>query len=257
MENLAREKLYNTILDRSRQSSTIHATLGVSTNLLVKSDPAYTGRFLYHLSTTPHIFKLYNVIWTTEGYNLLMTPFYTRTGDDGFTGLLGEGRVPKYHPRTEAVGTLDEATAALGIARASCQADQSGTLLVTIQRDLYKIMAEVSATPETAEQFRTIGQEQIDWLETHTDAISHLVEMPQGFILPGDSPAGAMMSLARTIVRRAERQIAQLLHSGEIDNQDLLRYLNRLSSLCFAMELLENKAFGQTRPTLAKGSSTP
>jgi cob(I)alamin adenosyltransferase len=186
-----------------------------------------------------------------------MTPFYTRTGDDGFTGLLGEGRVPKYHPRTEAVGTLDEATAALGMARANCLAEETGTLLVAVQRDLYKVMTEVSATPETADRFRTIGQEQIEWLETSTDAISHLVEMPQGFILPGDSPAGAMMSLARTIVRRAERQIAQLLHSGEIDNQELLRYLNRLSSLCFVLELLENKAFGQSEPTLARGSTTP
>jgi cob(I)alamin adenosyltransferase len=186
-----------------------------------------------------------------------MTPFYTRTGDDGFTGLLGEGRVPKYHPRTEAVGTLDEATAALGMARASCKAEETRTLLVSIQRDLYKVMAEVSATPETANQFRATGQEQVEWLETNTDAISELVEMPQGFILPGDSPAGAAMSLARTIVRRAERQIAQLLHSGEIDNQDLLRYLNRLSSLCFVLELLEDKTFGQTSPTLAKGSTAP
>ncbi len=184
-----------------------------------------------------------------------MTPFYTRTGDDGFTGLLGEGRVPKYHPLTEAVGTLDEATASLGMARAICQAKETATLLVTVQRDLYKVMAEVSSTPETVERFRAIGQEQVNWLEAKIETISHLVEMPQEFILPGDSPAGAAMSLARTIVRRAERQIAQLLHSGEIDNQDLLRYLNRLSSLCFALELLEDKAFGQSRPTLAKGST--
>jgi cob(I)alamin adenosyltransferase len=186
-----------------------------------------------------------------------MTPFYTRTGDDGFTGLLGEGRVPKYHPRTEAVGTLDEATAALGMARANCQAMETASLLVTVQRDLYKIMAEVSATPETAERFRTIGHEQVEWLEASTDTLANQVEMPQEFILPGDSPAGALVALARTIIRRAERQIAQLLHSGEIENQDLLRYLNRLSSLCFALELLEDKAFGQTHPTLAKGSNAP
>jgi cob(I)alamin adenosyltransferase len=186
-----------------------------------------------------------------------MTPFYTRTGDDGFTGLLGEGRVPKYHPRTEAIGTLDEATAVLGMARASCQAMETAPVLVTVQRDLYKIMAEVSATPEVADRFRAIGREQVEWLETNTDALSKQVAMPQEFILPGDSPAGAMVAMARTIVRRAERQIAQLLHSGEIENQDLLRYLNRLSSLCFALELLEDKTFGQTSPTLAKGSDTP
>ncbi|MEJ2597603.1 MAG: cob(I)yrinic acid a,c-diamide adenosyltransferase [Anaerolineales bacterium] len=186
-----------------------------------------------------------------------MTPFYTRTGDDGFTGLLGEGRVPKYHQLTEAVGTLDEATAALGVARSLCQAKETGTLLVTIQRDLYKVMTEVSTTADTVDRFRAIGKEQVEWLENNTDAISNLVEIPKDFILPGDSPAGAAMSLARTIVRRAERRIAQLLHSGDIDNQDLLRYLNRLSSLCFVLELLENKTNGLSHQTLAKGSAAP
>jgi cob(I)alamin adenosyltransferase len=70
-----------------------------------------------------------------------MSHFYTRGGDDGFTGLLGEGRVPKYHPRTEAVGVIDEATAALGVARAACQTPAVGPLLLVVQRDLYGMMA--------------------------------------------------------------------------------------------------------------------
>ena len=129
--------------------------------------------------------------------------FYTSKGDDGTTNLLGEGRVAKYHARIEAVGTLDESTAALGLARAQCADPHSSEILLHAQRDLYRLMAEVAATPENAEQFRFIDSTRIAWLEEETDALSKLVEMPKEFILPGDSKAGAALSLARTIVRRA------------------------------------------------------
>ncbi len=181
-----------------------------------------------------------------------MTRFYTRNGDDGYTGLLGEGRVPKYHPRPDAVGTLDEASAALGLARANCQSELSRSLILTAQRDLYNMMAEIAATPENAARFRTIDAARVAWLEDQTDQISNTVEIPSEFILPGDSLAGAAIALARTIVRRAERKVAQLYHQAEIENADLLHYLNRLSSLCFALELLENQSAGQNQPTLAK-----
>lgn len=177
--------------------------------------------------------------------------FYTTTGDDGTTGLLGEGRVTKYHARIEAVGTLDESTAALGLARAQCMDPRSGGIILEAQRDLYKIMAEVAATPENAEKFRMIDASRVTWLEEQTDAISEVVEMPKEFILPGDSLAGAALSLARAIVRRAERRVVELRDEQEVSNLDLQRYLNRLSSLCFVLELLENKAAGH-RTTLAK-----
>ena len=182
-----------------------------------------------------------------------MTPFYTTTGDDGYTGLLGEGRVAKYSPRIEAVGDIDEATAALGVARSTAKSDQTKQLLIHAQRDLYALMAEVSATTENASRFRTIDKSKVNWLEEQTDAVSQSVNMPKEFIIAGDSPAGAALSLARTIVRRAERRVAQLLHLGEIENSELLTYLNRLSSLCFVLELLENHAAGFSDPTLAKG----
>jgi cob(I)alamin adenosyltransferase len=185
-------------------------------------------------------------------YNTPMPTFYTKTGDDGYTGLLGEGRVPKEDPRLEAVGTLDEASAALGLARASCLDPRSAPLLLQAQRDLYGLMTEVAATPENASRFRSIDAEKVTWLEQQTDLLSSQVEMPKEFILPGDSPASAALALARTIVRRAERRVAQLLHAGELENLHLLRYLNRLSSLCFAFELVENQAAGNTKPTLAK-----
>ncbi len=180
-----------------------------------------------------------------------MKNFYTRSGDDGFTGLIGEGRVPKYHQRLDSVGTIDEAAAALGIARAACKADQSAQIVVIIQKDLYSLMAEIAATPENAPRFRAIDNARVRWLEARTDKIGAQVELPKGFILPGDSPAGAAFALARTIVRRAERLVAKLLHEEELENTELLRYLNRLSSLCFVLELLENQAGGKGPPTLA------
>jgi cob(I)alamin adenosyltransferase len=91
----------------------------------------------------------------------------------------------------------------------------------------------------------------VQWLEAQTDAITALAPPPAEFILPGDSLPGAALSLARTIVRRAERQVAALIDSGELDNLLPLQYLNRLSSLCFALELLENQFAGHDT-TLAK-----
>lgn len=183
-----------------------------------------------------------------------MTDFFTRTGDDGYTGLLGEGRVEKYHPRPEAVGTIDEATAAIGLARAHSNSTSTQEMLLAVQRDLYHLMAEVSATPENAARFRKIDKQRIDWLENQINQVGNATEMPREFILPGDSLAGAAFALARTIVRRAERRVASLYHSKEIENQALLQYLNRLSSLCFLLELDENGIAG-TQHTLAKDES--
>lgn len=182
----------------------------------------------------------------------MTTKFYTRNGDDGYTGLLGEGRVPKYHPVTEAVGALDEATAALGVARAACRLERSREVILTVQRDLYALMSEAAATPANAARFRKIDGERVAWLEGQTDQLAGEVEMPREFILPGDSPAGAALALGRTVVRRAERRLAQLQHSGVLENPHLLRYLNRLSSLCFVLELAENQAWGIEATTLAK-----
>lgn len=181
-----------------------------------------------------------------------MSKLYTGQGDDGFTGRLGEGRLPKHHPITEAIGSIDEATAALGVARATSQASETGLLLLEVQRDLYHLMAEVAATPKTASRFRVIDSDRVSWLEQQTDFIGSKVKLPGEFIVPGDSFAGAGIALARTIIRRAERRVAHLILEGEIENTHLLRYLNRLSSLCFALELLENQTAGKSTTTLAK-----
>ncbi len=181
-----------------------------------------------------------------------MTRFYTKTGDDGYTGLLGKGRAPKYDRRIETIGALDEANAAIGLARTLSHAPQTSTILIEVQKDLYHLMSEVAATPEEASRFRLITSERVSWLEAQIDATSAEVAIPDEFIIPGDSLAGAAMDLARTVVRRAERHLARLVRAKKLENREVLRYINRLSSLCFALELLENQAAGSNHPTIAK-----
>jgi cob(I)alamin adenosyltransferase len=183
-----------------------------------------------------------------------MSDFFTGEGDDGYTGILGEGRVPKYHARPETYGTVDEASSALGLARAHARSDETRVVIKTVQRDLYGMMAELAADHENAAAFRTIGPERVAWLEGQTEGFGRRVVLPAEFVLAGDTPAGAALDLARTVVRRAERLAARLYHGGEIVNADILRYLNRLSSLCFVLSLWESSQAGVERPSLAKDS---
>jgi cob(I)alamin adenosyltransferase len=182
-----------------------------------------------------------------------MPSFYTGKGDDGTTGTLGNLRLPKHHPRMETLGSLDEASAAFGMARAMIGpgAPETGALICEIQRDLYRIMSEVAATPENAGRFRSVDPEKIGWLERQIETLSQGVQMPGAFILPGDTPGSAAVSMARTSVRRAERRISELIERGEMDNPAVLPYLNRLSSLCFLLELSEAGKSGKGVPTLA------
>jgi cob(I)alamin adenosyltransferase len=113
-------------------------------------------------------------------------------------------------------------------------------------------MAEVAATPENAATFHFIDTARVEWLEEQTDALSKVTPIPHSFIIPGDTPGGAALDLARTVVRRAERRVAELVHQEEVNNKELVRYLNRLSSLIFVLELLENQHEGHAT-TLAKG----
>lgn len=179
--------------------------------------------------------------------------FYTRGGDDGTTGLLGEGRVNKNDPRMEALGAIDELSAGLGMARALCPAEDAQAWILQIQRDLYGIMAQVAATPEMAGRFRTISAGQVNSLESWTDHLTGQVEVPREFIIPGDTHVGAVIDLARTFARRAERRLAELNRLGLLENMELMRYLNRLSSFLFVLELRENRRAGSDRVTLAKG----
>jgi cob(I)alamin adenosyltransferase len=182
-----------------------------------------------------------------------MTRFYTKKGDDGYTGLLGKGRIPKYDRCIDTIGVIDEANSAIALARSLSLQLETSSILISVQRDLYAIMSEIAATPENSERFRKINNDSVSWLETQLDRISDQVSIPDEFIVPGDSRGGAALDLARTVVRRAERQVSRMILTKKIENLNILHYLNRLSSLCFILELYENQAAGKENPTLAKG----
>ncbi|MGD9144414.1 MAG: cob(I)yrinic acid a,c-diamide adenosyltransferase [Anaerolineae bacterium] len=179
--------------------------------------------------------------------------FYTRRGDDGYTGLLGRERVPKYDPRPEAYGTVDEVQAVLGLVRASGPTPRCGEVLLTVQRDLYALMAELAAAGEADSPFTgSVTAAHVDHLEAWIAEVEGQVEMPKEFVVPGDSRAGAALHLARTVTRRAERAAVRLYHEGLLVNELVVRYLNRLSSLLFALAMLEDSSATGRETTLAK-----
>lgn len=166
-----------------------------------------------------------------------MKNFYTSEGDDGTTGLLGEERVPKNHPRVQAVGAVDEASAALGLARAQADNPDLNQLVKNIQEDLYQIMTLLVLVKPDPEKYPDLQQAQLLWLEDMIEQYGAAIEPPTGFILPGEFVPSAAFGLARTIVRRAERWVVQLDEDGNLESETILPYLNRLSSLCFVLEL--------------------
>jgi cob(I)alamin adenosyltransferase len=170
-----------------------------------------------------------------------MTRIFSGTGDDGTTGLLGEARVPKYHPQPEAYGTVDEASAALGLARAMTSSKEVDLITSEIQRDLYHIMAELAASPQHREKFKKVNTARVDWLEEQIARFSKNITISKEFVIFGDSGSSAAYNLARTIVRRAERFVAKLHLEGDGGYATILQYLNRLSSLCFVLSLWEMK----------------
>ncbi len=177
--------------------------------------------------------------------------WYTSTGDDGYTGILGSQRVPKYADRPEAYGTVDELSSVLGLARVQAREPRLRDLLLTIQRDLYKMMADLATAPEAATRPAWLPADRPTWLESIIAELGTEVTMPRAFIVPGDSMGGATLDLARTVARRAERGVARLAHQGELRGDTPLKYLNRLSSLLFVMARVEDKAEGVTDFTLA------
>ena len=179
-------------------------------------------------------------------------PWYTGDGDDGTTGLLGEGRVPKHHPQPEAFGDVDEASSVIGVARAATGDAAVADALLQSQRDLYAVMAELAATGDSQAQFRSIDEARVQWAGEEADRFGAKVVMPREFVCPGDSPAGAALDVARSVVRRSERRVSKLLDDGTVSNRALLAYLNRLSSLLFVLARYEDARSGDSGVTLAK-----
>jgi len=160
-----------------------------------------------------------------------LNKIYTRTGDGGSAGLVDGSRVSKSSLRMIAIGEVDEANAAIGVAIASLSDDKLSKHLLTIQNDLFDLGADV-ATPGDIEGALRIVASQVDRLERQIDAMNADLDPLTSFILPGGSPAVAALHLARAIVRRAERA-AVALNEREQLNPQLLAYLNRLSDHLF------------------------
>jgi cob(I)alamin adenosyltransferase len=177
---------------------------------------------------------------------------YTRAGDQGYTSLLGKERVPKYDLRPDAYGQVDEAQAALGVCRAGPLSQRGRDLLVPIERDLYHMMAELATAPGVTLRLPAVSTERVSWLEQVTDELTQSTGPFTGFVLPGDSQAGALVHVARATVRRAERAVARLVHEKDLHNGEVLRYLNRLSSFLFALARHEDMHAGVEHPTFAK-----
>lgn len=175
---------------------------------------------------------------------------YTKTGDGGETGLFGGGRIPKDSLRVAAYGEVDELNAALGLARALEPQEFADALLQRIQRDLFTIGAEL-ATPDPDKLHKAlsrtsaaIGESDIAALEDAIDGHQSRLEPLKNFILPGGAPKAAVLHLARTVCRRAERAVVALSRHEQI-SPAILRYLNRLSDLLFVLARAANAHAGR------------
>jgi cob(I)alamin adenosyltransferase len=171
---------------------------------------------------------------------------YTRSGDDGTTGLLYGGRIPKWSPAIEANGAVDEAQAAIGVARAEVTGSALDELLLRVERDLWVLMAEVATEPEhrakLAARDQLVTLAMVEALEARIDEVLAQTTLPAAFVVPGANRASALLDLARTVVRRAERQV--MAHPPAPDSL-AGRYLNRLSDLLWA---LARAAEGEDHP---------
>ena len=177
--------------------------------------------------------------------------FYTRRGDDGYTDLLGGPRLAKDEARIAALGDLDEASAALGMARAWAEHKDTGAALLHVQKDLYLLMADLATVAGRAAGQARFAPDRIEALEALIGTFDGRITIPREFVAPGDTRAGALLDVARTVVRRAERTVTHLLHTGAGANATMTGYLNRLSSLLFGLARYEDSMIG-SEPTITK-----
>lgn len=170
---------------------------------------------------------------------------YTKTGDDGTTGLFGGTRVSKDHLRIHAYGTVDELNSVIGIALTTSMPDDVREQLEAISSELFTVGADLATPldPPPAYDIPRIGQEHISWLEGRIDAFDAELQPLKNFILPGGTPAAAQLHLARTVCRRAERITVSLAEHDNI-GEHVIRYLNRLSDYLFTVARVVNHRAG-------------
>ena len=162
---------------------------------------------------------------------------YTRTGDDGTTGMLYGGRIPKSDLATEAYGTVDEAVAELGFARSLVTHPVMAAEILHVQRDLFVVGADLATNPEERAKLKPgislATEEMVVRLEALIDRVVQEHPLPNEFVVPGASTSSAALDVARGGVRRAERMVVRLTEAGREVNPVIVRYLNRLSDLLF------------------------
>lgn len=172
---------------------------------------------------------------------------FNKRGDGGETSLLHGVRVPKNHPRCEAYGTIDEVVSALGVAKGLCRRVDAKTLLA-LQRGLFKVGAELATPREHYSRFAgrggAVAREMVEALERQISELEAGMEMAQAFVLPGGTPGSAALDMARSILRRAERRVVDLVQGGEVTNPEVESYLNRMADLLFTLARYEEEGMG-------------
>lgn len=173
-----------------------------------------------------------------------LNKIYTRTGDDGTTGLVDRSRVAKASSRIEAIGKVDEANSAIGLAAASLESGAHADALFRIQNDMFDLGADL-ATPAPdadfapSEMVLRVTQEQVDWIEQAIDRLNESLEPLSSFVLPGGSEAAARTHVARASVRAGERAVTALAAEEPI-NPAAVAYINRLSDYLFVLARVLN-----------------
>ncbi|MCX8156937.1 MAG: cob(I)yrinic acid a,c-diamide adenosyltransferase [Verrucomicrobiae bacterium] len=182
----------------------------------------------------------------------------TKTGDGGQTGLMYNRRVPKNHPRVEAYGSVDELNAALGLARASATEEYARAVLLGVQKDLVTLMGELATLPEDLERYTREGYPRVtpeltarleQWIkEIEGEKISF-----KGWATPGATVHAAALDLGRTVCRRAERRVCDLVEQGQLQNTEIIIFLNRLSDLLWLLARRDETRSGGGRPPVGGG----
>jgi cob(I)alamin adenosyltransferase len=172
-----------------------------------------------------------------------LTRIYTKTGDDGTTGLGGGTRVGKDDPQVDAYGEVDEANSAIGMALTTGLLPEPATLLVRVQSELFNVGGELCLIGESWERTPLVQARHVEALEQACDHFNDSLAPLQNFILSGGTPQATALHLARTVCRRAERRVVALSHAKPVP-PEVLQYLNRLSDLLFILARYENKQRG-------------
>lgn len=172
----------------------------------------------------------------------------TRKGDSGYTSLLRGQKVPKYHLVTEAVGSLDEANSHLGLARAASGERRIKRILLQVQKHNFIIGSELSVQKgEGPPPKKQITEADIQWLERLIEDFEEVLSLPPGFVAFGQETSSSHIDVARTSIRKAERIVARMNDEAMIQNDFVLKYLNRLSDLIFVLACFEERSEDEKR----------